>query len=60
MTKNERQGPRKPATKLPNLQQRYVKLNRNQVSGPIGVPMLIEWYVCEGTHLGNKFVEFRE
>jgi len=35
MTKNERQGPRKPATKLPNLQKKMQK-QKVQVKKPTG------------------------
>ncbi len=35
MTKNERQGPRKPATKLPNLQKKMAK-QKVQVKKPTG------------------------
>ena len=35
MTKNERQGPRKPATKMPNLQKKMQK-QKVQVKKPVG------------------------
>lgn len=31
MTKNERQGPRKPATKLPNLQKKMEQAEKSKV-----------------------------
>lgn len=34
MTKNERQGPRKPATKLPNLRKKMQKAKSIQVKPP--------------------------
>nr|ADY58747.1 hypothetical protein Plabr_1131 [Rubinisphaera brasiliensis DSM 5305] len=33
MTTNERQGPRKPATKMPNLQKKMAQAEKSKVKG---------------------------